>query len=149
MNSNSELYHKKISIRWADLDPNFHLRHSVYYDFGAQQRLDILHALGLTAEIMKEQQFGPVIFREECVFRREIRPGDEVTITASLAKVNADYSRWTIQHDFMSPGQKILATLTIDGAWMDTRLRKLASPVPSIVAEVFTSIPKSSTFIFT
>ena len=26
---------KEISFRWSDLDPNFHVRHSAYYDFGA------------------------------------------------------------------------------------------------------------------
>ena len=27
-------YTKPVEIRWSDLDPNFHLRHSVYYDYG-------------------------------------------------------------------------------------------------------------------
>ena len=41
-------FSKQLSFRWADLDPNFHLRHSVYYDFGAQHRVEILEQLGLT-----------------------------------------------------------------------------------------------------
>ena len=35
---------KEISIRWSDLDPNFHVRHSAYYDFGAQHRIEILES---------------------------------------------------------------------------------------------------------
>jgi acyl-CoA thioester hydrolase len=140
------LYLKKISVRWADLDPNFHMRHSVYYDFGAQQRLEILFALGLTSEVMMQQHFGPIIFREECNFRREIKINDEVYITGKLAKLNADASRWTIQHEFLSPAQKILATITVDGAWIDTQTRKLAAPVPVIVKAVFDRIPRTESF---
>jgi acyl-CoA thioester hydrolase len=146
MNDNKIPYTKSVSIRWADLDPNFHLRHSVYYDFGAQQRIEILYALGLTPAVMKEQHFGPVIFREECIFRREIKFADEVTITAKLSRLTPDASRWTIQHELLSPDQKLLATLTVEGAWIDTNLRKLASPTPEIVRNVFNALPKSSAF---
>lgn len=141
------VYKKAISIRWSDLDPNFHLRHSVYYDLAAQQRIEILNDLGMTPAVMTEQQFGPVIFREECIFRREIKLGDKVYITATLASVSQDASRWTIQHQFLSPAGKLMASLTIEGAWMDTRLRKLLNPVPAIVNDVFNNIPKSENFV--
>ena len=139
-------FSKKLSIRWADLDPNFHLRHSVYYDFGAEQRVEILEANGLSLKFMQENNLGPVLFREECIFRREIRLGDEVVITARIAKMKADASRWSIQHEFMRADQKLLATLTVDGAWIDTQLRKLASPIPPIVREVFDHFPKTEDF---
>jgi acyl-CoA thioester hydrolase len=74
-------FRKKISIRWADIDPNFHMRHSAYYDFGAQQRIEILEELGLTLKIMQEQHFGPVLFREECFFRREIHLSDNIILS--------------------------------------------------------------------
>ena len=32
-------YEKNIDIRWADLDPNFHVLHSKYLDFGAYCRM--------------------------------------------------------------------------------------------------------------
>jgi acyl-CoA thioester hydrolase len=44
---------KEIHIRWADLDPNFHVRHSAYYDFGAQHRVEILEQLGMSMRIMQ------------------------------------------------------------------------------------------------
>jgi len=54
-----------VELRWADLDPNFHVRHSVYYDYGAFCRIQFLAAHGITAQFMQIQQFGPIIFREE------------------------------------------------------------------------------------
>jgi acyl-CoA thioester hydrolase len=140
------LYRKKISLRWADLDPNFHVRHSVYYDLGAQQRIEILQELGLTPEVMIKHHFGPVLFREECIFRREIKLADEVFVTASLVKQTPDASRWMIRHEFLNSNEKLLSTLTVEGAWIDTQLRKMLSPIPAIVTDVFNSIPKSADF---
>jgi acyl-CoA thioester hydrolase len=147
MQSENDFFNKPISIRWADLDANFHLRHSVYFDFGAQQRLEILNNMGLTLEIMREQHIGPVLLREECIFRREIRLNDHVNITAKLAKLSADASRWTIQHEFLSMNQKLLAALTVDGGWIDTRLRKFAATTPHIVRDVFERIPRTESFM--
>lgn len=49
-----EQFSKEIQIRWSDLDPNFHLRHSVYYDWGAWCRVEFLNEFGLTAEVMTQ-----------------------------------------------------------------------------------------------
>ena len=65
-------YVKHVEIRWSDLDPNFHLRHSVYYDFGAYCRVCFLDDNGITAEIMTKHFIGPILFREECLFKREL-----------------------------------------------------------------------------
>jgi acyl-CoA thioester hydrolase len=140
-------FRKQISLRWADLDPNFHMRHSVYYDLGAQQRIELLHHLGLTSKAMMEQHFGPVIFREECVFKKEIKLGDTVFITTKLAKMKPDASRWTIQHELLNEEDQVLALITLDGAWIDTQLRKLVKPTPQIVTDVFNLFPKSEDFV--
>ncbi|MFN4150762.1 MAG: acyl-CoA thioesterase, partial [Candidatus Sericytochromatia bacterium] len=66
----NEIFKRQIEIRWSDLDPNFHVRHSVYYDWGAYMRTVLMEKEGLTLKLMQEQNFGPVIFREECLFRK-------------------------------------------------------------------------------
>jgi acyl-CoA thioester hydrolase len=143
---NMDLFRKEISIRWADIDPNFHLRHSAYYDFGSQQRIEILESLGLTLLMMKEQNFGPILFREECVFKKEIFLSDTITITTQLAKGNEDGSRWTIRHEFIGTDHKVCAILTLDGAWIDTKRRRLLSPVPTIVGDVYAAFPQVENF---
>src|SRR5688572_29459235 len=88
-----------VQLRWSDLDPNFHLRHSVYYDWGAMCRLEFLSSVGLTWKRMAELQTGPIIFREECIYKREIRLNDPVTIDMRLLKAKRDFSRFTIEHE--------------------------------------------------
>ncbi|MBI1782589.1 MAG: thioesterase, partial [Sphingobacteriales bacterium] len=43
-------YSKLVEVRWADLDPNFHVLHSKYYDFGAYIRMSYLTENGITPE---------------------------------------------------------------------------------------------------
>ncbi len=140
-----EKFIKTVQIRWSDLDPNFHLRHSVYYDWGAMCRVEFLNEHGLTAAIMARLHFGPILFREESVFKKEIQLQDIVTIDLRLLKSRRDYSRWTIQHSIRKNGEAVAAILTCDGAWLDTNQRKLAAP-PAEVAHVFEKMPMDENF---
>jgi acyl-CoA thioester hydrolase len=132
-------------VRWADLDPNFHLRHSVYYDYGAYCRIQFLASHGITAQFMQERYFGPIIFREECVFKKEIQLSDKVTIDVKLLKARKDGSRWTMQHQIFKNNEIVAAVITLDGAWMDIRKRKLTIPPPE-VQETFHLAPKTEGF---
>ena len=128
------MYKKSVEIRWSDLDPNLHLRHSVYYDFGAYCRMCFFTDHGISTSILATHQIGPILFREECTFRREIHFGDSIEINVQLRKASRDYSRWTIGHEIIKNGNKVSALIIVDGAWLDTQHRKLAAPPPLIVS---------------
>lgn len=134
-----------VEIRWADLDPNFHVLHSKYYDFGAYVRMSFLTENGITPEALSKFNIGPIIFREECIFRREIKFKDAVKITLVLAKARKDVSRWTMKHEIFLNDHTVAAQITLDGAWMDTAIRKLATP-PEAFIESFNALPKSHDF---
>jgi acyl-CoA thioester hydrolase len=140
-----EDYKRLVQIRWSDLDPNFHLRHSVYYDWGAFCRIEFLNQFGLTAEVMHQLQVGPILFREECVFRKEIILGDEIQISLQLTKARSDFSRWSIQHEIIKHETTVAARLSVDGAWIHTHQRKLITP-PEQVLNVFSEMPKAKDF---
>ncbi|MBI1342187.1 MAG: thioesterase [Terrimonas sp.] len=134
-----------LQIRWSDLDPNFHLRHAVYYDWGSMCRMEFLVNHGLTTALMSAGHFGPILFREECVFRKEIRYGDLISINLEIMKSTRDYSRWSIKHTIQKAEKKAAAYLTIEGAWMQTVERKLI-PAPPIAVAVFSQMPKAPDF---
>jgi acyl-CoA thioester hydrolase len=138
-------YKKEVQIRWSDLDPNFHLRHSVYYDWGALCRIEFLEEYGLTMGVMAQLKIGPIIFREECLFRKEIRMGDKISINLSVLKARQDFSRWSIQHHIMKDETTLCAVLTVEGAWLDMVKRKLATPSKEVL-DVFSRMPKSEGF---
>ena len=138
-------YSIKTDIRWADLDPNFHVLHSKYYDFGAHCRMSFLTKHGITTAVMNERNIGPILFREECLFKKEIKFGDEISISLKLDKLSADYRKWTMTHEIWKNGDTLVAVITAEGAWMDTRLRKVIS-LPEDLRKNFDTIPKTAHF---
>ncbi|MEO7446093.1 MAG: thioesterase family protein [Ferruginibacter sp.] len=142
-----ESYSKIIQLRWADLDPNFHVLHSRYYDFGALCRMSFLVENGFTPAIMQQHHCGPILFREECTFRRELGFSDEVRINLTVTSGTHNFSRWSMQHDIYKNGDVLSAVIKVDGAWLNTQTRKLAPPPDEAVA-LFSEAPKSQEFNF-
>ena len=140
-----EKYSKKMEIRWADLDPNFHVLHSKYYDFGAYCRMAFLTEHGITPAVMIENNIGPMIFREECIFKKEIKFGDELEVFLKLSKCNDDSSRWSMVHELWTNGDTLAAIITIDGAWLNTKIRKLAK-APEVYKVGLNLIPRTEDF---
>ena len=136
-----------IQLRWSDMDANRHLRHSAYYDFGAAVRVKFLSDNGITSEKLEELHIGPVLFREEAIFKREIRFEDKITIDIQLLKSTPDYSRWSIRHHIVKADGTLAAIITIDAAWIDLIKRKLTLP-PETIRATFESFPKSPEFQF-
>jgi acyl-CoA thioester hydrolase len=134
-----------IHIRWADIDANRHLRHSVYYDFAAAARMQFLKDGGLTTEKLEEFQIGPILFREEAIFRREIKLEDQIVLDIHLVKASEDFGRWGLRHHFLKPDGTVATILNVEGAWIDLLKRKLTLP-NSFIKSIFESFPKSEDF---
>jgi len=139
-----EIFDLPITVRWADLDPNGHVRHSVYYDYGAQARVSYLDQTGFGIAWMARHGIGPVLFREEAHFFRELRLGDELLIDVRLAGLSEDRRKWSMRHR-ITRGDELCATLDLDGAWLDLKARKLAPP-PAELLEKFAALPRTEDF---
>ena len=120
--------------RWADMDPNGHMRHSAYADYAADQRVVLLAEWGYDVARFAQLRLGPILFREETKFLKEVSIGEEIRVDGRLASVNADGSRWTIVHTIYKADGRIAATVTVDGAWLDLDRRKLTVPPAELVA---------------
>jgi acyl-CoA thioester hydrolase len=138
-------FSEKIQIRWSDIDANRHLRHSVYYDYAAMMRMNFLSARGLTTKKLEELMMGPILFREEAIFKREILLEDKISITVELIKTTEDYGRWSLRHFFMKEDNTLAAILNVDGAWIDLTKRKLAVP-GEFIRHIFENFPKGQDF---
>jgi acyl-CoA thioester hydrolase len=144
-NSEKNLYSRTIQVRWSDMDANRHVRHSAYYDYGAAMRMMVLSDHGLTLKKLEEFEIGPILFREEAIFKREIRMDDQLTLDVVLVRNAPDFSRWSLRHHFIKGDGTLAAILNIDGAWMDLIKRKLAVP-PEMVQTTFANFPKSTDY---
>ena len=120
--------------RWADMDPNGHMRHSAYADYAADQRVVLLAEWGYDVARFAQLRLGPILFREETKFLKEVSIGEEIRVDGRLVSVNADGSRWTIVHTMYKADGRVAATVTVDGAWLDLDRRKLTVPPAELVA---------------
>lgn len=136
---------QSIQIRWSDIDANRHLRHSVYYDYGAAMRMQVLTARGLSIKKLEEFAMGPVLFREEAIFRREIIFEDQLSLTLELVRATEDFGKWSLRHHFLKGDGTLAAILNIDGAWIDLNRRKLA-PANDFIKSIFENFPKAQDF---
>lgn len=134
-----------IQVRWSDIDQNRHLRHSAYYDYGATVRIACFSQHGLTNLKFEELHIGPILFREEAIFKREIKFEDKIEVDMTVTKATPDYSRWSIRHHFYKEDGTLSAIINLDGAWIDIVKRKLAVP-DEFIQSVFQDFPKVEDF---
>lgn len=133
-------------VMWSQIDANMHLRHSAYADFAAQARLQILESLGFDANLLEKLKIGPILFREELIYMREVRPSDTVKVTCELTHCRRDGSRWSFSQGLYRGDGVQAAQINVQGAWVDMEKRKLAS-LPEQWASKFLEIPKSENFV--
>ena len=122
------------------MDPNGHMRHSAYADFAADQRVVVLSQWGYDVKQFARLRLGPILFREETKYLKEVGIGEEIKVDGRLAAVTADGARWTIVHTIYKADGRVAATVTVDGAWLNLDQRKLTVP-PAELAARFNDMP--------
>lgn len=127
------VYSKTFEVRWADLDPNFHMRHTAYNDYAAQVRVGYLSENGFGLKRFHSDSLGPVIFREETKYFKEVLADDKITIDLRMESMSTDWRKWKILHCvFRADGEKA-AEILIEGAWFNTSTRKIIVPPQALI----------------
>lgn len=135
----------KGNVLWSQIDANRHLRHSAYADFGAQARLNLLYSLGLNDAIFSQYNLGPILFREELLYQREILAGDTVYVTCEMTASRKDGSKFSFRHEIFRGDYTKSAIINVDGAWIDLQKRKII-PLPTDFLSRFNLTPKSADY---
>lgn len=143
INVNEQKYIKEFDIKWSDLDPNRHLRHSVYSDYATQVRISFLAENGFPFAKFQELQIGPVLMKEEIVFFREVgMENDFINIDIQLAGLAPNGAKWKLRHNIVRADGLIAASILAEGCWLDLKLRLPAIP-PKDLYEALLTVPKS------
>lgn len=130
------MFSRSYTVKWADLDPNGHVRHSVYDDYAVDTRIRWMETNGYPPSQFSELGFGPVILRQASRFYREVTIEDSITVTIGLTGLSADGSRWKIHHDIFKGDGVKAAILDIEGSWLDLRTRRAIAP-PAELLQLF------------
>lgn len=148
-----EKYTVNFTTRWADFDANLHMRHTAYNDYAAETRLRYFQDSGWDMQKLKKAGVGPILFKEETSFFREIHIGKDISVTLELEAASEDFRKWKFKHIVYNDKNEVSAEIIVFGAWIDLRKRKVAVPPQEIAdfckkmakSENYTIIPSSKT----
>jgi len=138
-------YSKKFRTIWANFDANRHMRHTAYNDYAAELRVIFLEDFGFNLEFMEKLKIGPILFREETKFLREIKMGTDITIDLVVSGLSKDGGRFSFKHHIYNQEGKLSAVVVVDGAWIDLEKRKLCLP-PEEMTTAMIDMEKSEDF---
>jgi len=131
--------------KWSDFDPNRHMRHTAYNDYAAEVRVRFFQEHGLSINEFAKLNIGPILFKEETSFYKEIHIGENINVHMELEGVSKGIERWRFTHQIFNQEGKLSAEIKVYGAWIDLLKRKLTAP-PADFVKIFEDLPKTSNF---
>ncbi len=133
------------TTKWADFDPNKHMRHSAYNDFAAEARIRFFKEYQIDMDYFTTHLFGPILFKEETTFLREINSGEDLQVSVELLGVSEKGERWKIRHIIYKENGVKAAQIEVFGAWIDYQTRKLKTP-PISMMQLFENLQKTTDY---
>ena len=139
------IFTRTFDVRWADVDANGHMRHTVYPELGAEVRLAWLAEGGFVWKRFEAMGLGPVLLREEIDYRREVGLSERLAVDLEAVGLSPDGGRWKLRHTMRKADGEVAARVLALGGWLDLERRKLAVPPPELAA-FFTSVARASDY---
>lgn len=131
--------------RWADFDPNNHMRHSAYNDYAAESRVRLFKKYGLSMQEFKKLNIGPILFQENTNFLKEISMGEDITVEVLLKGMSEKGERFKFIHNIYRGDGELSAVIEVFGAWIDLNKRKLTA-APHTILELAKEMTKTKDF---
>jgi acyl-CoA thioester hydrolase len=140
-----ETFSGTYEIRWSDLDANNHVNYAAYIDSAGDLRYRFFILHGFPPERFALLGIGPVYTALQARFLREVRMGETITITYSLAGLSPRGSSWKVHHDVFKSNGKKAVSLDLEGTILNLSTRKPVAPIPELL-QIFNLIPCTSDF---
>lgn len=135
----------KGQVLWSQIDANGHLRHSAYSDLCTQARSNMMKQVGFSMQEFSKHKIGPILFKEETIYFKEVGIDEEVYVKVLMTKFNSENHRFSITHELYNSKDVKCAVVNVEGAWMDLIIRKLTL-IPEELISLIEFIPKSEDF---
>ena len=139
------MYEKKLIAGWGDMDFNSHMSNTAYLDKSADVRMMFFAAHGFPMSEFSRLKIGPVVQKDEIAYFREVNLLEELRVTLAVAGLSQDGSRWLIRNAFFRADDKLAATVTSSGGWLDLTARTLVG-APKGLLEALNELPHTDDF---
>jgi acyl-CoA thioester hydrolase len=134
-------YSRTYEIRWADIDANGHVNYAAYIDAAGDLRYHFFAEQGFPTARFEELGIGPIYTSINARFLREVRLGETVSISYSLAGLSPSGARWKVHHDVLKANGKKAVSIELEGTILDLSTRRPVPPIPELL-EIFKLIPR-------
>ncbi len=138
-------YSRTYEIRWSDIDANNHVNYAAYIDAAGDLRYRFFIEHGFPPERFVQLGVGPVYTAIHAQFLREVRMGEIVTLTYTLAGLSPQGVRWKVHHDVLKANGKKAVGIEVEGVLLDLASRKPVPPIPELF-QIFQLVPRSPDF---
>lgn len=139
------MFERTLYARWGDMDFNGHMKNTAYLDAGADVRMMYFAENGFSMREFERRRIGPVIFRDELDYYRELRLLESVRVTLAMAGLSDDGARFRMRNEFFRLDGERVARVTSTGGWLDLAARRLTAP-PQDLADVLAGIERADDF---
>jgi len=103
--------------------------------------------MGYDSSLLNKLNLGPILFKEECSFIKELHPDDTISINILKGEIKDDGSRWVLHHEIFNGKREKSAHISTKGAWIDLEKRKLTIP-PKDLADALLELPEGVDYIY-
>lgn len=114
-----------VTVRGYELDTQGHLNQAVYLQYAEHARWELLRAAGLPQDKLLADGIGPVALETTVRFRRELRGGDEVTVSCRFEFTTTRTFR--IRQEVRLLDGTVAAEVTAVAGLLDLASRKLVA----------------------
>ncbi|MCP2315619.1 acyl-CoA thioester hydrolase [Nocardia amikacinitolerans] len=114
-----------VVVRGYELDTQGHLNQAVYLQYAEHARWELLRAAGVAQEKLIESGVGPVVLETNIKYSRELRGGDEVTISCEFAWTEGKVFR--MRQLIRKLDGTVSAEVAVVGGLLDLTERKLVA----------------------
>ncbi|MDJ1134015.1 acyl-CoA thioesterase [Streptomyces iconiensis] len=112
-----------VTVRGYETDTQGHVNQSVYLQYAEHARWSILAAAGIEQSGMVAKGVGPVVLEQTIRYLRELRAGDEVTVSCAFEW--SDGKTFRLRQSIRKTDGTLSAELVSTGGLMDLSRRRL------------------------
>ncbi len=138
-------FRAEYEIRWSDLDANRHMKNYAYMQYAIHTRIKFFAMSGFAPDKFNDYQLGPVVFRDELKYYRELHLLDKITVDLCVGGLSADGVRFKLQNNIYQADGELSATVISEGGWLDLTTRKLRKP-PEILEQALRGLPQTTDY---
>ena len=138
-------FERLFRVGWSDLDGNAHMGNSSYLDYASNIRMLFFAEHGFTVSRFASEKFGPVVVRDELVYRKELKLMDEFKLDFEATGISQDGVRFRVRNTFRNKLDELLATVSSEGVWFDLERRRPRTP-PDDLDSLMRSLKRSNDY---